>query len=128
MKLFGGKKGGVHNTDTVYEAASDELLEAAEAEQPVIEDALLAELTEDPMFMELPPVDDAAAEEEPTDTRQEDGLMSSIAETLGLSTEELGEAARNAASAEAEAEDKKLSRKEKKAAKKAEKKAAKAAK
>ncbi|MBQ5671182.1 MAG: LCP family protein, partial [Oscillospiraceae bacterium] len=125
MKLFGGKRSGAHSKETVMDAVTDEVLETAEAEQPAADESTtLAEQTEQVAFMEIPSMDAAEGEQVP-DAAEEEGLMNSIAETLGLSQEEI---THSQAFTAVEAEGKNMSRKEKKAAKKAEKKAAKAAK
>ena len=125
LKLFGGKRSGAHSKETVMDAVTDEVLETAEAEQPAADESTtLAEQTEQVAFMEIPSMDAAEGEQVP-DAAEEEGLMNSIAETLGLSQEEI---THSQAFTAVEAEGKNMSRKEKKAAKKAEKKAAKAAK
>lgn len=124
LKLFGGNRGGVHSKETVMDAVTDVVLDAAEAEQSAADESItLAEQTEQFDFMEISTVE--AGEGDVPDASQEDGLMNSIAETLGLSQEEI---THSQAFTAVETEVKNMSRKEKKAAKKAEKKAAKAAK
>ncbi|MBQ3257372.1 MAG: LCP family protein [Oscillospiraceae bacterium] len=133
MKLFGGTKGGAHTKGAVHEAVSDEVLEAAEAGQPAMEaSAAPADDIVSSESSEAPVIDAPVEVEASAELPEEDGLMSSIAETLGLSPEEMhleGEEGTGEVDVPTEgSETKKLSRKEKKAAKKAEKAAKKAAK
>ena len=131
MKLFGGKKGGAHSKDTVHTVASELETEAMEAEQQEMEDAVEAAVQpEIPMIVDDLMIEETSeqdAEQEEQDN-QEEGIVNSIAETLGLSVEEIHRESEEAAAVQSSAdtsdvrgEDVKLTRKEKKAAKKAEK-------
>ena len=124
LKLFGGNRGGAHSKEAVIETVTDEVQEAAEAELPVIdESAALAEQADCSELLEIPAFE-AEEGESSSEAEQEDGFMNSIAETLGLSQEEM---TNSQAFTAVENEGRKLSRKEKKAEKKAAKAAKKAA-
>ena len=124
LKLFGGNRGGAHSKEAVIETVTDEVQEAAEAELPVIdESAALAEQADCSKLLEIPAFE-AEEGESSSEAEQEDGFMNSIAETLGLSQEEI---TNSQAFTAVENEGRKLSRKEKKAEKKAAKAAKKAA-
>lgn len=97
LKLFGGKKGGMHDMEAVNAMVPDEESVIAEAERTVVEEtADAAELPEsleqlDAFLLELENADasDTFIPQWEEQTVQEDGFMTSIAETLGLSPEEM---------------------------------------
>ena len=93
MKLFGGKKNGVQDQNTVDAAVIEEESLTVEAEQPVDEVASLVEQPENldaALFdFETEVESEVLSSDWDVQAEQEDGFMSSIAETLGLSPEEM---------------------------------------
>lgn len=125
MKLFGGKKGGKDFSEPEYDAVSDEILEGNEVEPSgsVRPYHGFDNITVDQVM------DPVQANQPPQELKGEDGFIHEIAESIGISQEEIqqGESLVNQISAEEKASaPKKPTRAEKKEAKKAAKEAAKA--
>ena len=133
MKLFGGKKSKNNGSDMIENNISDEVLEsyeevASESEKSeeslpvitVVQDIVLPEET-----AEIVEETVSQGVEEGT---VEDGMVSSIAETFGISVEELTQNAEDGDKKKLSRAEKKEAKKAAKEAKKAEKKAAKLAK
>ena len=96
MKLFGGKKGGVPGQDAVNAAELDAMLDPVKDEAfAVEEDAVVAELPESLADLDTSLLGQKVTDESENlipaweEENNEDGFMSSIAETLGLSSEEM---------------------------------------
>ena len=130
MKIFGGKKSGRQIDESANYTTSEEIQEVIvpAVQEPEVQKESVEEV---PVISVLPEIEestaDAAEASEVTEEKdREDGLISSIAEAVGVVPSDEAETSVEQGEIVSEPAPQKMSRKEKKAAKKAEKETAKA--